>query len=178
MTLFAQDGLPIILLEGFEELIISVDCRDNEGKLDLKFGSTDAFDHAKKQWAYVNEEENGNFLLIANHDNCGSDDQRQGYMLVFCSECCYTISDGADLGDSVSKITDDPATRTTSLAAKAIPWSEVAGSYDLDFGKAIAIPQANRVKRNIFNGNFDESKSKTFSINAGTPNKRTNVYTR
>ena len=93
LTLFAQDGLPIILLEEFDELIISVDCRDNEGRLDLKFNSTDAFDHAKKQWAYVNEKEHDNFLLIANHDNCGSDDQRQGYMLVLlCSECYSTGS--------------------------------------------------------------------------------------
>lgn len=93
LTLFAQDGLPIILLEEFEELIISVDCRDNEGRLDLKFNSTDAFDHAKKQWAYVNEKEHDNFLLIANHDNCGSNDQRQGYMLVLlCSECYCTGS--------------------------------------------------------------------------------------
>lgn len=72
---------------------------------------------------------------------------------------------------------DNAATRTTSLVAKAIPWSEVAGSYDLEFGKAAPIPQANRVKRNVINGKFDKSKTITFSINAGTPNKRTNIYT-
>ena len=80
MTLFAQDGLPIILLEGFEELIVSVNCEDDEGTLALKFGSTEAFEHAKKQWAYVNEKEHGRFLLIANHDNFGPDEQRQGYV--------------------------------------------------------------------------------------------------
>ena len=80
MTLYAQDGLPIVLLEGFEELNVSVDCRDDKGMLSLTFGSMDAFDYARQQWGYINEADDGKFLLIANHDRCGPDDQRQPYM--------------------------------------------------------------------------------------------------
>lgn len=82
MTLYAPDDLPIILLEGFEQLTISVNCHDDEGTLDLEFGSADAFEYAKKQWGFVNEVEHGKFLLIANPDGCGSKGQRQGYVSV------------------------------------------------------------------------------------------------
>lgn len=80
MTLYAQPGLPIVLLERFEELNISVKCWDDEGQLLLTFGSMDAFEYALKQWGYVNEADNGSFLFIANKDECGPDDQRQAYM--------------------------------------------------------------------------------------------------
>ena len=84
MTLYAQDGLPIVVLERFEELNVSVNCRDDEGILVLTFGSTDALDYAEEQWGYVNKADDGRFLLIANHDGCGPDDQRQAYMSVYC----------------------------------------------------------------------------------------------
>ena len=80
MTLYASDSLPIVLLEYFEELDVSVDCRDDEGTLALAFGSAEAFDYAKEQWDYVNKGDDGRFLLIANHDGCGADYQRQSYM--------------------------------------------------------------------------------------------------
>ena len=57
-----------------------VNCRDEEGTLALTFGSTEAFNYAKKQWDYVNKAKDGRFLLITNHDGCGPDDQRQSYM--------------------------------------------------------------------------------------------------
>ena len=82
MTLYAPDGLPIVLLERFEELNISVKCQDDKGTLSLTFDSTDAFDYAKNQWGYVNEADDGKFLFIANKDGCGPDDQRQPYMSV------------------------------------------------------------------------------------------------
>ena len=77
LTLHAQDGLPIVLLE---RLNVSVGCRDEEGTLALTFGSTEAFEYAKEQWGYVKKAVDGRFLLIANHDGCGPDDQRQSYM--------------------------------------------------------------------------------------------------
>lgn len=80
MTLHAQDGLPIVSLEQFEELNVTVDCQNDEGMLDLVFDSTDAFEYAKEQWCYVNKADDGKFMLIANNDGCGSKDQRQAYM--------------------------------------------------------------------------------------------------
>lgn len=82
MTLYAPEGLPIVLLERFEELNVSVKCHDREGKLSLTFSSKDAFDYAVKQWGYVNKADDGKFLFITNKDGCGPDDQRQAYTLV------------------------------------------------------------------------------------------------
>lgn len=88
MTLYAPDGLPIVLLERFEELNVSVKCQDDAGVLSLTFGSTDAFDYAQKQWGYVNEADDGKFLFITNKDGCGPDDQRQPYVSVFHGSRC------------------------------------------------------------------------------------------
>ena len=83
MTLYAQEDLPIVLLERFEELNVSVKCKDDDGTLILSFNSNDAFYYAKQVWRYVNEADDGKFLFIVNKDGCGPDDQRQPYMSVF-----------------------------------------------------------------------------------------------
>ncbi|CAF9942270.1 MAG: hypothetical protein ALECFALPRED_009642 [Alectoria fallacina] len=179
MTLYAPDGLPIVLLERFELLNVSVKCQDDEGVLSLVFASEDAFDYAVKQWGYVNEADDGKFLLIANKDGCGIDGQRQPYI--------------------VSNITEDDVTLTTSLAARMVPWSEVAGSYELNFGHAISIHQHKHLRDrnwwdNVENagndtenaaeaaldtaeGNYNKSQSASFPISAGQPNQRTTIFT-
>lgn len=87
MTLYAQDGLPIVLPERFEELSVSVNCHDDEGTLSLAFALKDAFHYAKAQWGYVNKADDGKFLLIANKDGCGPDGRRQPYMsVILCSK--------------------------------------------------------------------------------------------
>ena len=92
MTLYAPDGLPIVLLERFEELKVSVRCQDDEGKLSLTFSSKDAFDYALSQWGYINKADDGRFLFITNKDGCGPDDQRQAYTLVIHDFwCCYIV---------------------------------------------------------------------------------------
>ena len=68
-------------------------------------------------------------------------------------------------------------------------WSEVAGSYDLDFGRII--PQANKLKPRGFwgditnvgkdvldaaTGKFDDTKSVTFGVNVGSPGQKTEIY--
>ena len=52
-------------------------------------------------------------------------------------------------GTSISNIHEDDSKRTTFLAAKSAPWSEVAGTYDLDFGKAL-IANNGQSRRNLF----------------------------
>ena len=59
-----------------------MDCLGDEGRLDLRFGTTEAFNYAKTEWDYVNKAEDRQFVFIANNDGCGPDDQRQAYMLV------------------------------------------------------------------------------------------------
>lgn len=102
MTLYAPDGLLMIMMERFEGLTSSVDCKGDDGSMSLTFSSQKAFDYTLHEWSYINENDDGQFLLIANHEGCGPDDQRQPYL--------------------ISKITEDTATLTTLLTAKTAPW--------------------------------------------------------
>lgn len=83
-----------------------------------------------------------------------------------------------DLGDSVSNITNDAATLTTYLAAQAVPWSDVAGSYELEFGHPVPVPQAHRLKRSVLEGNVNDTTTTfSFNISTGQPGQRTNIPT-
>ncbi len=46
----------------------------------------------------------------------------------------------------ISKIIEDVATSTTYLTAQPVPWSDVAGTYDMDFGKAIPFTRPNHLQ--------------------------------
>ena len=79
------------------------------------------------------------------------------------------------------------------LAAKAVAWSEVAGSYDLSFGHTAPVPRADHLRRGLIDdaenmgkdiredytdkkhGDFNESGSKSFSLDAGRPNERRHI---
>ncbi|KAL6718213.1 hypothetical protein ACLMJK_004301 [Lecanora helva] len=171
MTLYAPDGLMMVMMERFETLTSSVDCKGDDGSMFLTFKSQDAFSHALQQWSYINQNDDGKFLLIANHDGCGPDDQRQPYL--------------------ISQILEDLPKLTTHLIARTTPWSDIAGTYDLDFGRVI--PYANpRLKErgiwgdivnigkdvlNAAESNTDLSKSVNFNVNVGYQGQKTNIYT-
>ena len=80
MTLFAPDGLEMVMMERFEGLTSAVDCHGDDGTMSLSFSSRKAFQYALKQWKHINDADDGSFLLIANHDGCGPDDERQPYL--------------------------------------------------------------------------------------------------
>lgn len=80
MNLHAPNGLNIVMMEKFEGLTKSVDCKGDDGTMSLTFKSKAAFKYALNTWNYVNEATEKKFLLIANHDGCGPDDERQPYM--------------------------------------------------------------------------------------------------
>lgn len=82
MTLYAEDGLPIVLLERFDDLTSSVDCKGDDGAMSLTFKSEKAYDYAMTVWSKINENDAKNLLVIANHDGCGPDDHRQPYKCV------------------------------------------------------------------------------------------------
>ncbi|MDI1486110.1 MAG: hypothetical protein OHK93_004300 [Ramalina farinacea] len=166
MTLYAPDGLQMIMMERFEGLTTAVDCKGDDGSMSLTFKSQEAFNYALQTWSYINQNDDDKFLLIANHDGCGPDDQRQPYL--------------------ITKVTEDTQDLTTFLTAQVAAWEEVAGTYDLDFGKAYATPpSARKLKERgllsgisgALEGNIDLSKSATFPMNVGTEGKRTNIYT-
>src|SRR5256885_13888852 len=54
---------------------------------------------------------------------------------------------------SISGIKMDKATRTTQLTAKPASWKQVAGAFDMDFGKGSLTTQSqNRLRRRDFLG--------------------------
>lgn len=80
MNLYASNGLNIVTMENFEGLTKSVDCKGDDGTMSLTFKSQNAFDYALKTWDFINQASEKKFLLIANHNGCGPDDERQAYM--------------------------------------------------------------------------------------------------
>lgn len=96
-----------------------------------------------------------------------------------------------DLDDSVSNITDDTTMLTTSLAAKPVAWSDVAGSYELAFGHAVPVSQTRRLKRGFLSdidtvankvqsatkGDYNKTKSASLRLDAGHQNQRVNIFT-
>lgn len=80
ITLQQNPGLPIVLLERFEHLTNDVDCRGKSGHISLTFASENSFRQALKAWKYINDHIDHQFLLIANHDGCAPEDDRQPYM--------------------------------------------------------------------------------------------------
>ncbi|MCJ1458011.1 hypothetical protein MMC28_008380 [Mycoblastus sanguinarius] len=161
MTLYAPDGLLMVLMERFDGLTSAVDCNGDDGQMSLTFNSEDAFNYALQQWNFINNSDNGTFLLIANNAGCGPDDQRQPYL--------------------ITKVTEDTTSFTTYLTAQTAPWTDIAGTYDLDFGQAIPYQQPGQNQKrclvDALCGDFSDSKSVTFNVDAGTPNQTTNIYT-
>lgn len=82
MTLHAPNGMDIVMMERFESLTKSVDCKGDDGSMSLTFKSEAAFTHALKTWSFINDAAENKFLLIANHDGCGKFDERQPYLCV------------------------------------------------------------------------------------------------
>lgn len=89
----------------------------------------------------------------------------------------------------ITNIQEDEGKLTTFLTAEKAPWSDIAGTYDLDFGRAIQPKKASRRRGLldritnavsntgdfILNGNADFSKSINFPVSVGTPGVVTNV---
>lgn len=79
LTLYAPNGKLLVSMEAFEGLTSAVDCEGDDGELSLTFNNKEAFDYALGKWSYINEDADTEFLLIANHDGCGSQGERQAY---------------------------------------------------------------------------------------------------
>jgi hypothetical protein len=82
MTLYAMEGLPIVMMERFEGLTTAVDCKGDDGQMSLTFRSKTAYEKAIASWAYINEDTEKQFLMITNHDGCGPRYERQAYKYV------------------------------------------------------------------------------------------------
>lgn len=87
----------------------------------------------------------------------------------------------ADNSHSISSINEDSSTFTTHLSAQPAPWSDVAGTYELNYGH-VKLDQP-RQKRGFWHhikddisGNFDITKEHDTNIQAGTPGKVDEIY--
>ena len=87
MTLHAPDGKPIIMMETFETLTKAIDCNGSDGVLSLTFKNQKAMMYALTKWAYINQKEDEEFILIANHEGCGPSEERIPYLLVVLLNC-------------------------------------------------------------------------------------------
>ena len=83
----------------------------------------------------------------------------------------------------ISNIRDEASTLTTFLTAQVAKFSEVAGTYDLDFGHTLTPEASSSPSRRDFLGDISNTiqklgnldKTETFSVAAGTPNTATNI---
>lgn len=64
---------------------------------------------------------------------------------------------------------------TTYLAAEPAPWSDIAGSYDLDFGHVLTRPDPLQ-RRDWTTGNFDITKSTDFGLDIGKPDESHTIW--
>ncbi|PGH15679.1 hypothetical protein AJ79_02273 [Helicocarpus griseus UAMH5409] len=127
MTLYADPKMPIVMMEAFEGLTSAVDCNGHDGQMSLTFKSADAFKHAISSWSYINEDTDKQFLMIANHDGCAPESERQSYR--------------------ITDVDNDEANNVVLLKASPANWSEVAGTFDMSFGRASVPPSTLRSLR-------------------------------
>lgn len=80
LTLVAPSGFQIVSMEVLEGLTSAVDCQGDDGTISITFKSQEVLDFALKEWAWINEKTEEEFILITNHDGCGPDAERQAYM--------------------------------------------------------------------------------------------------
>ena len=80
MTLYAPNGMLMVLLEHFDHLTSSIDCQGDDGLMSLTFKSHRTYQYALRAWGFINAKADDKFLLIANHPGCGPDEERQAYM--------------------------------------------------------------------------------------------------
>ena len=94
----------------------------------------------------------------------------------------------------VSKVIDDATNLAINMTTTPTSWSEVAGTYTLDFGQAIPYQQSPTIKNtkprsflgdlenigkdvlNAAEGNFEQSLPMTFDVDVGKPGAKTQVY--
>lgn len=152
MTLHAPNGMDIVMMERFESLTKSVDCKGDDGSMSLTFKSKAAFTHALKTWSFINDAKENHFLLIANHDGCGRVDERQPYL--------------------ITGIRENPATLTTFLTSQPASWSDIAKHFEMDFGHALS-----QGIRHLKPRDGDKTASSKFALNVGFQNQNKNIYT-
>lgn len=76
LTIIMQDGRQLVSMERFEPMTTRVRCGE---KMVLEFASKEALEHAVVAWNWVNDEKESSFVMVANHEGCGSREERVPY---------------------------------------------------------------------------------------------------
>jgi hypothetical protein len=111
MTMYAADGELIISMDRFAGMLEHVVCDEN---MVLDFKTNESFQYALQAWNWTNEDTKNNFIMVANYDGCGPDQQRWPYY--------------------VTGVHYDKTKFIAYLDAKEMTWKEAAQFFDLDFG--------------------------------------------
>lgn len=74
--------------------------------------------------------------------------------------------------NSVTNVRDDLSTLTTFLTALEVPWGQIGGTFDLDFGKAVLPTKP--VSRRIL-GRMERGIDSAVKISAGEPGNKINI---
>lgn len=80
ITLKAPTGLPIVLSERFEPLTEYIRCDRYAGQISLTFKTANALERVLMAWRFVDYGKDERFLVVTNHDGCGSKFGRHPYM--------------------------------------------------------------------------------------------------
>ena len=137
-------------MEYFDDLVESVDCPKESGKLTIRFKEQADFDSAAEVWEWVNKEADNEFILMAGEGDCTWNDDR----------VIYRVKD--------LEYSDDE--NTAVLNAEKTNWKQAIHSFDLKIGKDAARDQA-LGRRDISPGfnvpmDFDlTSKGVSFNMN-------------
>lgn len=94
---------------------------------------------------------------------------------------CYSLTPtrlNLKLDRRINSIREDPSSLTTFLAAEKAPWSDIGGSYEVDFAHTMA-PRGNIERRGFIDamkGNFDETRDKDFDVSLGHRDKLEHLW--
>ena len=184
MDLTAPDGLPIVLMEKFEQLTRKVDCNADDDILSLTFIDQRTYKYAISTWSYINEDAHKRFLLITNHASCSPADERQAYY--------------------INSVDDVAEQQTVYLRAEKAKWADITGTYDLTWGSANPTQHRRLARRDWWDdvkdalgdaykatagavtdvvnditgaGTSDQTKAYTFPVSGGNPGVTSNVFT-
>jgi hypothetical protein len=126
MTMFTGDEELIVSMERFAQELKAVNCSQN---MMMSFKSNSSYQSAIQSWDWVNFNEQRTFIMIANYPGCGADNTRQPWV--------------------VSNVDYDPKHLIVHLNATKKEWTEVAHTYNLDFGQYSA-PASSKARRMSF----------------------------
>lgn len=132
VSLSAQDGRLILLVEDFDYLLSSISCspayaRPLSGVIVMDFSDEPAYHDAAAEWRYLQE-----FAVITSHPGCNPDDERGAWVyaypvyissVVFLTHCWHRVS----------SVLEDAASLRLTLFAEPVVMRDVIQSFGVKY---------------------------------------------